>query len=62
MSSRQSFTDDEEKDEIPLSFSDGEKDELWKEKNPFLRPADRGSHAWLFLTASFMIEGLALGE
>jgi hypothetical protein len=56
-----SLTDGEDRDDISLTFSDEEKDGLFRDKNPFLRPADRGSHAWLFLISSFMIEGLALG-
>ncbi|KHN94997.1 MFS monocarboxylate transporter [Metarhizium album ARSEF 1941] len=62
MGSPPSLTDEEDKDDISMSFPDEEKDDLWKERNPFLRPADHGSHAWLFLAASFMIEGLALGK
>ncbi|KJK82850.1 hypothetical protein H634G_01987 [Metarhizium anisopliae BRIP 53293] len=61
MGSTASLTDREGRNDSLLSLSDAERDELWREKNPFFRPADRGSHAWLFLTASFMIEGLALG-
>lgn len=62
MGSPPSFTDEEDRDDSSVSFSDIEKDDLLREKGLFLRPADRGSHAWLFLCASFMIEGLALGK
>ncbi|KAG6040311.1 hypothetical protein E4U41_000907 [Claviceps citrina] len=49
MATRCSFTDDEEKEELK------------KTVEVTLRPVDHGSHAWLFLCASFLIEGLALG-
>ncbi|KAG6168342.1 hypothetical protein E4U51_002260 [Claviceps purpurea] len=36
-------------------------EELKSVDNWTLRPADHGAHAWLFLCASFLMEGLALG-
>lgn len=56
-----SYTDAEDERGLSVSFSAREKAKIIAE-GLFLRPADRGSHAWLFLLASFFIEGLALGK
>ncbi|KAG5929161.1 hypothetical protein E4U60_007503 [Claviceps pazoutovae] len=37
-------------------------EELKSVDNWTLRPADHGAHAWLFLCASFLMEGLSLAR
>lgn len=59
MATRSTYTDDEDKDDLSV-YTTEEKLEK-KEVESTLRPADHGSHAWLFLCSSFLIEGLALG-
>ncbi|QPG96438.1 hypothetical protein C2857_004197 [Epichloe festucae Fl1] len=59
MATRSTYTDDGDKDDLSV-YTTEEKPEK-KEVKSTLRPADHGSHAWLFLCASFLIEGLALG-
>lgn len=52
----------EEKDKgVSSSNTEERVEELKRLENWTLRPADRGAHAWLFLCASFLMEGLALG-
>ncbi|KAG5973973.1 hypothetical protein E4U55_000157 [Claviceps digitariae] len=60
MAARPSCTDHQEKDDVSVEIEEG-MEELEKSTRFTLRPVDHGSHAWLFLCASFLIEGLALG-
>lgn len=57
--SRTSLSEDE-KDNFSI-FADEEKDILRTATKLLPRPADRGSHAWLFLCASFLVEGVVFG-
>lgn len=60
MATQSSFVDDEEKDDLSVYVKEG-KGEAKEADKVIIRPADHGRHAWLFLCASFLIEGLALG-
>ncbi|KAG6006484.1 hypothetical protein E4U21_007028 [Claviceps maximensis] len=55
-----SLTDSQDNDDVSLNMERGLED-LKKPNKITFRPVDHGSHAWLFLCASFLIEGLALG-
>ncbi|KAG5925388.1 hypothetical protein E4U42_004340 [Claviceps africana] len=59
MAMRLPFTDKPDKDDVSVATAEGI-DEPEPAKSA-LRPVDHGSHAWLFLCASFLMEGLALG-
>ena len=57
------IADEDESDDnhACASASTDKNGEHWTEK-PFMRPPDHGPHAWLFLCAATLIEGLVFGE
>ncbi|KAG5985991.1 hypothetical protein E4U43_005753 [Claviceps pusilla] len=61
MATRLSFTHSQEKDDVSSVGTEVGVEDMKNTTDVTLRPVDHGTHAWLFLCASFLIEGLALG-
>ncbi|KAG5920961.1 hypothetical protein E4U53_003856 [Claviceps sorghi] len=59
MAARLSLTDKPEKDDVSVAAEEGVEEP--ESNKSALRPVDHGIHAWFFLCASFLMEGLALG-
>lgn len=59
-----SMTDTDEEATLysPTTSIENEKRDELKTAGVVVHPPDTGLHAWLFLIACFLIEGLALGE